>query len=114
VHQEHVASILALADLEGQRRQERRSVDAIAGKGASDARSAVNSSGVAAIRSISAFSGSFNAEFKWISPSPNAHDEVVHKKDRDKKPANSFMRGIVTDIFSPRILLGERLNFIVR
>ena len=78
------------------------------------ARSAVNSSGVAAMRSISAFIGSFKAEFKWISPSPNAHDELDHKEDRDSRPANSIMRGIVTDISTPRNLLGERLNFIVR
>src|ERR1700677_2843597 len=82
--------------------------------GANAARSAVNSSGEAAIKSISAFSGSFNAEFKWISPRPSAHDEFDHKKDTDKRPANSVMRGIVTDISSPRILLGERLNFIAR
>ena len=64
--------------------------------------------------SISAFNGSFSDEFKWISPSPNAHDEVDHNEDRDRRPANSIMRGIVTDISTPRNRLGERLNFIVQ
>jgi len=43
------------------------------------ARRAVNSSGEAAIRSISAFIGWLSAEFKWISPRPSAHDEDGHR-----------------------------------
>jgi hypothetical protein len=64
--------------------------------------------------SMSAFNGSFRPEFRWISPSPNAHDEVDQNEDTDRRPANSIMRGIVTDISTPRNRLGERLNFIVQ
>jgi hypothetical protein len=85
-----------------------------ASRGARLARNAVSSSGVAAMMSMSAFSGSFRPEFKWISPSPNAHDEFDHNEDTDRRPANSIMRGIVTDISTPRNRLGERLNFIVQ
>jgi len=53
--------------------------------------------------------GSFSAEFKWISPSPNAHD-----KDGDSRHAISITRGIVTDIFSPRIPVGKRIKIIGR
>ena len=66
------------------------------------------------MRSISAFMGSFSAEFRWISPSPNAHDKDGHNEDRDSRHAISIMRGIVTDISTPRILVGKRIKFIVR
>src|SRR5450759_1410471 len=84
-----------------------------ASRPASVACSAVNSSGVTAIRSISAFIGSFKAECKWISPSPNAEDKDGHKEDTDSRHAISIMRGIVTDISTPRNLAGKRLNFMV-
>src|SRR5450759_4574770 len=84
-----------------------------ASRPASVACSAVNSSGVTAIRSISAFIGSFKAECKWISPSPNADDKDGHKEDTDSRHAISIMRGIVTDISTPRNLVGKRIKFIV-
>src|SRR6202453_2290679 len=85
-----------------------------ASRGARLARRAGSSSGVAAMMSMSAFSGSFRPECRWTSPSPNAHDEFDQNEDTDRRPANSIMRGIVTDISTPRNRLGERLNFIVQ
>jgi hypothetical protein len=58
--------------------------------------------------SMSAFNGSFRPEFKWISPRPNAHDELAQKEDTETRPANSIMRGIVTDISTPRNRRGQR------
>jgi hypothetical protein len=55
------------------------------------------------MRSMSAFRGSFRAEFRWISPRPSAHDKHGANNDVHSRHAISFTRGIVTDIFSPRI-----------
>src|SRR5580704_6325484 len=71
--------------------------------GARAARSAVNSSGLAAIRSISAFIGSFSAEFRCISPRPKPHDN-----DGINRHAISMRRDRVTNISTPRILVGKR------
>ena len=45
---------------------------------------------------------------------PQRPRRVDQNEDTDRRPANSIMRGIVTDISTPRIRLGERLNFIVQ
>jgi hypothetical protein len=80
---------------------------------ASSACRAVNSSGEDAIRSISALIGSLSAEFKWISPRPSAQDMDGHKKEGDIRHASSSRRRIVTDISTPRNLVGKRVKFIV-
>jgi len=77
------------------------------------ARRALNSSGAAAIKSISAFIGSLRAEFKWISPRPSARDQDGHKKEEANRHAISIRRGMVTDISTPRNLVGKRVKFIV-
>jgi hypothetical protein len=60
-----------------------------------------------------AFIGSLRAEFKWISPRPRAQEEDGHSKVGDSRHAISIRRGIVTDISTPRNLVGKRVKFIV-
>ena len=111
-HQQDVAAVLALAHLEGQRRQERRAIDAVAGEGVAAGKAGAQARsihpGTAAIRSISAFIGSFSAEFKWISPRPSAQDEDGHNKEGTAGTPTASGEASSRTFLLPGILVGKR------